>query len=106
MAEQRGGHLARRVRAHHGDRQARRYLPQRAEQLQPGHARHVQVGDQQVPVLGRGQPERGRGIGGVRDLEPPPVGEHVHHEQRRFRVVFHHQDTAAGSVHAPWGHDG
>jgi hypothetical protein len=62
------------VRAHHRDRQRRRYPPHRVQQLEPCHARHVYVGHHQIPALGRRQPERDGRIRGVGDVELAPVG--------------------------------
>ena len=91
MAEQCGRPQVR-VPGEDGHRQRGRYPAERVEQLQAGHAGHVHVGEDQVEVLGRGQPERDRGVRGVRDLELPPLGQDIDGEQRGLGVVLDHQD--------------
>src|SRR5579859_2450070 len=68
-------------------REAGGEAPERADQLGTRHGGQVQVGQHEVPWLGGGKDERGPGVGGVRDLVAPALGEHVPDELGGLKVV-------------------
>ena len=82
------------MRRDDGDRDGRRHLTQCLEQLEPGHARHLHVGDDQVPALGTGLHQCGRRVGGMADVEAAPLAQDVHGELGRFRIVLDNKDPA------------
>jgi hypothetical protein len=57
-------------------------------------------------VLVGGQPKRDRGIGRVRDIELPLMGEDVDGEQGRLGVVFHDEDPPACDNRVCGAHSG
>jgi len=62
-----------------------------AEQLQPVHLRHAQVGDHKVEGLGVEEPGRGLAVGGHFHLEAI-IGERPGEALADDRLVVHHQD--------------
>src|SRR5580692_11764952 len=80
------------LQRHHRDRQPGIHKPQRVNKLEPGHPRHVHVGHDQIPLFRRGHPQRGRGVGRMRDVEPPSLAKNMHRIQCRLGIVLDYED--------------
>ena len=107
MIAQRGHRVVhRRVPGDHDDRQGRRGPAQRLQQLQAVHARHLHVGQHQVPALRAGPLQRDGRVLGMRDVEAAAVGQQPAEQATGHRVVVDDQDpprrfTVTASRHAP-----
>ncbi len=70
------------------------------EQLEPVHARHADVGEDDVDVFAADQVARGESIVGNRHLEPIALEQDAHPLAHRLLIVDN-QD-AQRFVHGPW----
>jgi hypothetical protein len=70
------------------DRQQRIRPPQRLQQLDAGHARHLDVGHHQIPGLVAGEPQCGSRVGRMHYLVAIPHGQDLDDETGRLEVVL------------------
>jgi hypothetical protein len=90
--------IHRRVGGDHHHRQIRCGLAQRRQQADPGHARHLHVGDDQIPGLGPGPRQCGFGVLRVADLESAVAGQDAGEDEGGEPVIIDHQDAPGGRL--------
>ena len=88
------GVVERRMTGQHGDIEVRGGLPQRLQELQAGHAGHLDVGEHQIPGLRRGALQRDGGVEGVRDVETAAGAQQIHQETAGHHVVVDDEDAS------------
>jgi hypothetical protein len=86
------------VAGEHGHRQGGHPLPHAFQQFQAGHARHLDVGDEEVPVLFLDPPQRGGRLELVGHLEAAARAQHPGQETTQRRVVVDQQDPSPRPV--------
>ena len=64
---------------------------QHGGELEPGHERQVEVGDDEVPGLGSRERKGGSGVGDVGYIEPTPLRQHMRAEEGEFWIVLYEE---------------